>query len=95
MPDCRFEIVSPRVDRFTPDERTDRPVLGAIRGTAGTLIVDGGASPAHLAAFAAERDARRALCRRLAVDEMIIRTDQDVRRPLAAFFKARERRRRH
>jgi len=54
MPDCRFEKVSPRVDRFTPDDRTDRPVLGAIRGTAGTLIVDGGASPAHLAAFAAE-----------------------------------------
>jgi len=54
MPDCRFEKVSPRVDRFTPDDRTDRPVLGAIRGTAGTLIVDGGASPAHLAAFVAE-----------------------------------------
>ena len=58
MPACRFEEVSPRVDRFTPDERTDRPVLGAIRGTAGTLIVDGGASPAHLAAFAAELEAR-------------------------------------
>ncbi len=54
MPPCRFEPVSPRVDRFTPDERTDRPVLGAIRGTAGTLVVDGGASPAHLGAFAAE-----------------------------------------
>lgn len=54
MPDCRLEEVSARVDRFTPDERTDRPVLGAIRGTAGTLIVDGGASPAHLRAFAAE-----------------------------------------
>ena len=54
MPDCRFEEVSARVDRFTPDERTDRPVLGAIRGTAGTLIVDGGASPVHLGAFAAE-----------------------------------------
>jgi glyoxylase-like metal-dependent hydrolase (beta-lactamase superfamily II) len=54
MPECRFETVSPRVDRFSPDARTDRPVLGAIRGTAGTLIVDGGASPAHLGAFAAE-----------------------------------------
>ncbi|MFM7693199.1 MAG: MBL fold metallo-hydrolase [Actinomycetota bacterium] len=53
MPPCRFEPVSPRVDRFTPDERTDRPVLGAIRGTAGTLVVDAGASPAHLGAFAA------------------------------------------
>lgn len=58
MTACRFETVSPRVDRFTPDERTDRPVLGAIRGTAGTLIVEGGASPAHLAAFVAELRAR-------------------------------------
>lgn len=58
MPTCRFEQVSARVDRFTPDERTDRPVLGAIRGTAGTLIVDGGASPRHLDAFAAELAAR-------------------------------------
>ena len=58
MPDCRLEEVSARVDRYTPDERTDRPVLGAIRGTAGTLIVDGGASPAHLSAFAAELTTR-------------------------------------
>ena len=58
MSDCRFETVSPRVDRLTPDERTDRPVLGAIRGTTGTLIVDGGASPAHLGAFVAELEAR-------------------------------------
>ena len=58
MPACRFEEVSPRVDRFTPDERTDRPVLGAIRGSAGTLVVDAGASPAHLGAFAAELAAR-------------------------------------
>ncbi|MGI9117024.1 MAG: MBL fold metallo-hydrolase [Gaiellales bacterium] len=58
MPDCRFETVSPRVDRFTPDERTDRPVLAAIRGTAGTLLVEGGASPAHLDAFVRELEAR-------------------------------------
>ena len=58
MSASRFEVVSARVDRFTPDERTDRPVLGAIRGSAGTLIVDGGASPAHLAAFVAELAAR-------------------------------------
>jgi glyoxylase-like metal-dependent hydrolase (beta-lactamase superfamily II) len=58
MSACRFEVVSARVDRFTPDERTDRPVLGSIRGTAGTLIVDGGASPEHLRAFADELAAR-------------------------------------
>lgn len=51
MAPCRFEPLTDRVDRFTPDERTDRPALGAIRGSAGTLIVDAGASPAHLAAF--------------------------------------------
>ncbi len=54
---CRFEEVSARVDRFTPDESTDRPVLGAVRGTAGTLLVESGASPGHLAAFVAELDA--------------------------------------
>jgi uncharacterized protein (DUF58 family) len=42
----------------------------------------------------AERDARRKLFRSLAVDEIVIRTDQDVARPLVAFFRARERRRR-
>lgn len=55
---CRFAEVSARVDRFTPDATTDRPVLGAVRGTAGTLLVDGGASPSHLAAFTAELAAR-------------------------------------
>ena len=51
MAPCRYEPLTDRVDRFTPDERTDRPALGAIRGSTGTLIVDAGASPAHLAAF--------------------------------------------
>lgn len=55
---CRFESLTPRVDRFTPDERTDRPALGAIRGSAGTLIVDAGASPAHLRSFVGELEAR-------------------------------------
>lgn len=59
MPPCRFEQLTAHVDRFTPDERTDRPNLGAIHGRGGTLIVDGGASPAHLASFAAELERRR------------------------------------
>ena len=45
-------------------------------------------------AVAAERDERRRLFRSLAVDEIVVRTDQDVGRPLVAFFRARERRRR-
>ncbi len=58
MPPCRFEQLTDHVDRFTPDDRTDRPNLGAIHGRGGTLLVDGGASPAHLCAFADELAAR-------------------------------------
>ena len=58
MPDCVFEEISAHVDRYTPDDRSDRPALGAIRGTRGTLVVEGGASVAHLGAFAAELAAR-------------------------------------
>jgi uncharacterized protein (DUF58 family) len=45
------------------------------------------------AAVRAERAARQALCRRLGIDELVLRTDEDLRRPLAAFFRARARRR--
>jgi uncharacterized protein (DUF58 family) len=45
-------------------------------------------------AVAAERDARRKMFRGLAVDEIVVRTDADVARPLVGFFRARERRRR-
>jgi len=55
---CRFEEVSIHVDRFTPDERTDRPNLGAVHGTQGTLLVEGGASPAHPSSFVAELERR-------------------------------------
>jgi glyoxylase-like metal-dependent hydrolase (beta-lactamase superfamily II) len=58
VPDCVFEEISAHVDRYTPDDRTDRPALGAIRGEQGTLIVEGGASVAHLGAFASELSAR-------------------------------------
>jgi len=45
-------------------------------------------------AVIAERDARRKLFRGFAIDEIVVRTDGDVARPLVAFFRARERRRR-
>lgn len=48
----------PHVDRFTPDDRSDRPALGAIHGERGTLLVEGGASVGHLASFVAELAAR-------------------------------------
>ncbi len=58
MPGCVFEQVSAHVDRFTPDERFDRPALGAVHGDRATLLVEGGASESHLGAFAAELAAR-------------------------------------
>jgi glyoxylase-like metal-dependent hydrolase (beta-lactamase superfamily II) len=58
VPGCVFEQVSAHVDRFTPDERFDRPALGAVHGERATLLVEGGASEAHLAAFAAQLEAR-------------------------------------
>jgi glyoxylase-like metal-dependent hydrolase (beta-lactamase superfamily II) len=58
VPDSVFEQISAHADRFTPDDRTDRPALGAVHGEHATLIVEGGASVAHLGAFAAELAAR-------------------------------------
>lgn len=56
MPTSTLERVSDHVWRFTPDERTDRPALGAVHGSRGTVLVDAGASPAHLNAFLAALD---------------------------------------
>ena len=58
MPDARFETLTAHVDWFTPDERTDRPALGAVHGERATLLVESGASVAHLRAFLAELAAR-------------------------------------
>lgn len=43
----RFEQVTPRVFWLTPESATDRPVLGVVVGTAGSLVIDAGNSPAH------------------------------------------------
>lgn len=40
--------LSPHVYWLPPDSTTDRPVLGAIVGARGTLVVDAGNSPAHV-----------------------------------------------
>jgi len=42
----------------------------------------------------ADEDALRALCRRVGVDLIELRTDQPIARPVLAFFRMRERRRR-
>jgi glyoxylase-like metal-dependent hydrolase (beta-lactamase superfamily II) len=58
MSDAIFESLTSHVDWFTPDDRTDRPALGAIHGTDGTLLVEGGASVVHLTSFLGELDQR-------------------------------------
>ncbi len=55
---ARFETLTAHVDRFTPDDRSDRPALGAIHGDSATLLVEGGASVAHLRSFVSELTAR-------------------------------------
>ena len=42
-----FNQLTAHVHWLSPDSATDRPVLGAISGARGTLVVDAGASPAH------------------------------------------------
>jgi glyoxylase-like metal-dependent hydrolase (beta-lactamase superfamily II) len=54
MAAAAFRALSPHVDMFTPDERTDRPALGAIHGERATLLVEGGASVDHLRELLAE-----------------------------------------
>lgn len=45
--------LTPRVYWTAPAEESDRPVMGAITGEKGTLIVEAGNSPAHAEAFLA------------------------------------------
>lgn len=47
MDQSRLNQITEHVYWLAPDEKTDRPVLGAIVGRQGTLIVDAGNSPAH------------------------------------------------
>lgn len=42
-----FHQISPHVHWLSPDSSTDRPVLGVISGSRGSLIVDAGNSSAH------------------------------------------------
>ena len=48
---CTLQRITPHVYWFTPDSRTDRPSLGLIVGSARTLMVEAGASPAHVRLF--------------------------------------------
>jgi glyoxylase-like metal-dependent hydrolase (beta-lactamase superfamily II) len=43
----RLNQISHHVHWLSPDSATDRPVVGAVAGARGTLVVDAGNSPAH------------------------------------------------
>lgn len=47
MKHLELDQITPHVYWLSPDEATDRPILGAISGRHGTLIVDAGNSPSH------------------------------------------------
>lgn len=46
-----LDQITQHVYWLSPDESTDRPILGAISGKHGTLIVDAGNSPSHAKLF--------------------------------------------
>lgn len=54
MSPSNLNPISPNVYWLSPDDRTDRPILGAIAGEYRTLIVDAGNSPAHANLFLSE-----------------------------------------
>ncbi len=58
MPQHTFSQISPHVYWLSPDSTTDRPILGAIAGTRGTLVVDAGNSPAHVRSLLQELSKR-------------------------------------
>ncbi|GAB4428720.1 MAG: hypothetical protein Fur0044_26540 [Anaerolineae bacterium] len=47
MPLLGLQKLNRHVYWLPPDDRTDRPILGAITGERATLLVDAGNSPAH------------------------------------------------
>ena len=51
MTQSALHQITPHIYWLSPDERTDRPILGAITGSDGTLLVDAGNSPAHIHLF--------------------------------------------
>jgi glyoxylase-like metal-dependent hydrolase (beta-lactamase superfamily II) len=53
-----LQSLTPHVFWSLPDAPRDRPILGAVVGRRGTLLVDAGASPAHAVEFLAALAAR-------------------------------------
>jgi glyoxylase-like metal-dependent hydrolase (beta-lactamase superfamily II) len=54
MPAHTLRQLTPRVWWLNPLSDTDRPTLGVVAGQRGSLIIDAGNSPAHIAALRAE-----------------------------------------
>ncbi len=59
MSDHHFNQLTPHVYWLSPDSTTDRPILGAIVGRRGTVLVDVGNSPAHVQILLAELSKRQ------------------------------------
>jgi glyoxylase-like metal-dependent hydrolase (beta-lactamase superfamily II) len=55
----QFNQLTPHVYWLSPDSTTDRPILGAIVGSRGTLLVDAGNSPVHIQIVLGELAKRR------------------------------------
>jgi glyoxylase-like metal-dependent hydrolase (beta-lactamase superfamily II) len=51
-----LQRLSENIAYLPRDDSTDRPILAAVSGTRNTLIIDAGASPAHVALFQSELD---------------------------------------
>jgi uncharacterized protein (DUF58 family) len=81
-------------ERVLPDIGTARLVDAETGETLEVDTSDERVRAQFARAIVAERNARRKVFRGLAIDEIVVRTDRDVARPLVAFFRARERRRR-
>jgi glyoxylase-like metal-dependent hydrolase (beta-lactamase superfamily II) len=57
LPACTLHQVSPHVWWYTPEQRRDRPSLAVVVGARESLLLDVGASPAHLGEFLAALEA--------------------------------------
>ncbi len=93
----RHDVVAVSITDAAEEALPDVGVLAVVDPETGREIAIDTGSAAMRALYtshvAREREARRRLFRRLAVDEIEVRTDQSYVRPLLSFFRRRERQR--
>ena len=93
----RHDVVAVSITDAAEEALPDVGVLAVVDPETGREIAIDTGRAAMRALYtrhvAREREARRRLFRRLAVDEIEVRTDQSYVRPLLSFFRRRERQR--